>query len=137
MTTTWLLDTGPLVAVLDRTDRDHQWADQEWRGATFPLWTCEAVLTEACYLLRGQPAALPAIGRLLVTGAVHSVPVLDTDAAAVFDLMRRYRNVPMSLADACLVRLAERRPDSVVFTLDSAFLVYRRAGGQPLAVTLP
>jgi predicted nucleic acid-binding protein len=121
-----LIDTGPLVALIDRSEKEHGRVAGIAQGLPSPLWTVEPVLTEACFLLRrvkGGPSA--AIG--LVRDRLIRVGLSLTDEAdAVTALLEKYADVPMSLADACLVLLSERQPRSVVFTFDSDFRVYRR-----------
>jgi predicted nucleic acid-binding protein len=132
-----ILDTGPLVAFLNRRDRFHAWATSALADIAPPLITCEAVLSEACFLLRdlrgGSQAVLELVSSGLITVGMH----LDEHAAAVRRLMVRYASVPMSLADACLVRLAETAGDVRVLTLDRDFRVYRRHGRQVVPAIMP
>ena len=125
-----ILDTGPLVALLNRRDRYHRWAREQWTQIAPPLFTCEAVLAETCFLAQsltgGQAAVLDLVGR----GVLDLSFRLSEETAAVSRLLKKYRNIPMSLADGCIVRLAERHARGVVFTLDSDFTVYRRNGRQ-------
>lgn len=132
-----LLDTGPLVAYLDRSDHFHDWARAHFVKIWPPQLTCEAVLTEACFLLRTAPGGSQAVLSLLSRGLVSVSFRLQEEATLIAKLLARYANVPMSLADACLVRLAERHPSSVVFTLDHDFLVYRKNGRQVIPTLLP
>jgi len=102
-----LLDTGPLVAYLSARDRYHDWAVDTFIALELPAITCEPVLTEACFLIErnGQPAA-----RVLDHAARSEIRIglqIERELAAIRTLMERYASVPMSLADACLVRLAE------------------------------
>jgi uncharacterized protein len=126
-----LLDTGPLVAYLSEHDRYHEWAVETLEGVDPPIVTCEAVLTEACFLIaRTRRPAARALepferGRLKIDFR------LDQELGAVRALMQRYVNVPMSLADACLVRLAEIT-SLPICTLDSDFAIYRAHGRRPL-----
>lgn len=132
-----LVDTGPLVALLDQRDQRHAWVKSQFEEILPPLLTCEAVLTEACYLAgrtdRGSLAALDLFER----GVVRLAFALDEHFAAVSSLMQRYANVPMSLADGCLVRMSELVADCVVFTLDSDFRIYRRHKRQKIPVLIP
>ena len=132
-----LLDTGPLVALLSERETHHPWAELQFAQWTEPCVTCEPVLTEAFHLLgkvRGGPAALR-------TGLREGLIVLDFDVrselAAVLELMNRYENLPMSLADACLVRMAEMNPSSQVFTLDEDFRVYRKNRTEMIPLVAP
>src|SRR5439155_6268865 len=102
-----------------------------------PLLTCESVLAEACFLIqrnRGQPAdVLQLVQRIVV-----QVPFdINHEAAAIEKLMRWYADIPMSLADACLVRLSELQPDCRVFTIDRHFRQYRRNGRQVIPLLSP
>src|SRR5947207_2920 len=102
-----LLDTGPLVAYLWARDRYHAWAVNALDQIEPPLITCEPVLTEACFLsVRNR---LPAAGVLqpVERGRIQVGFDLGVEVSSVRALMERYADVPMSLADACLVRMAE------------------------------
>ena len=132
-----LLDTGPLVAFLDRRDRYHRWVTEQWDQIDPPLFTCEPVLSEACFLLRDVPGGGPAVLDLVVRGVLRVGLAIEKEAAAIRKLMSRYASVPMSLADACLVRMAERQPGSRVLTLDRDFRVYRMQGRQVIPTAMP
>ena len=95
-----------------------------------PMLTCEAVLAEATYLTRSLPGARVALIEMIGEGFVSIGMAVADHHSALLAMVRRYGNVPMSLADACLVRLAELHPQSPVLTLDSDFLVYRKNGRQ-------
>ena len=132
-----ILDTGPLVAVLDATDQWHGWAAPKLRELNEPLWTCGAVLSETSFLLGLHP---PAVARLrglvrdgVVRPAAEDAPLWNRALA----LMDRYASVPMSFADACLVALAESNPDARLFTLDRDFLIYRQHEDKALALLAP
>lgn len=101
------------------------------------MLTCEPVLTEAAFLLRrdGQDADL--LLALLERGVIQVALQIQEQLADLRALMGRYRNRPMSLADACLVRLSELHSDSEVFTLDSDFRIYRRHGNKVIPVLMP
>lgn len=120
-----LLDTGVIVALLDRSERYHSQCVEVLSELTGALVTCEASIAEACYLLRdlrGAPEAVIAN----VGNGVFQIPVRLIDQAAnVEKLMKKYRNVPMDLADACLVDLADRLQTGRILTLDGDFEVYR------------
>ena len=138
---TVLLDTGPLVAALNDRDAHHAWAQERMNALQPPALTCEAVLTEAHYLLRrgGGDPVRPA--DLVARGALRLVPVLSDAPQRVAALMRKYADVPMALADACLVVLAEAyagdRPEARVFTLDTDFGVYRMHGRRRIPLLAP
>ena len=121
-----ILDTGPLVAFLNGKDRYHEWAMLQWAQIAPPLLTCEAVISEACFLLRGIEGGQPAVLEFLRRGVVHLAFRLNEHVNQITVLLRKYSDVPMSLADACLVRMAELYADSPVLTLDDDFRIYRK-----------
>lgn len=134
---TILLDTGPWVALMSRTDGHHTWAKEQFAMHSGPLITCEAVVAETCFLL--ARAGLDA-GRALEfveRGVVQIGLSLTEQIAAVRNLYQRYDNVPASLADACLIRLSELHEPCQVLTLDSDFHIYRRHGRKAIAVISP
>ena len=132
-----IVDTGPLVAFLDRGERHHDWAVERIAELHPPLLVCEPVLAEAMYLVRGQAAAQDAIYGLLGNGALRVGLHVEDHLTALRALHRKYRDVPISLADACIVRLAESHDDHAVLTLDSDFTVYRKHGRQALDLIRP
>ena len=121
-----LLDTGPLVAFINTRDNFHEWAVAAWASSNVPLLTCEAVITEACFLLRNVYGGEEAAMNLLETEILHIPFHLSDEVANIRQALNRYRSVPMSLADACLVRMAEMYSDCPVLTLDSEFAIYRK-----------
>lgn len=132
-----IIDTGPLVAYLNRRDRWHRWVVDQMASLDPPLVTCEPVLTEACFLIQragGKPADL--VRKVAQRGLEIGIG-LEDDASAIESLMQRYSDTPMSLADACLVRLTERLPDCRLFTLDDDFEHYRRNGRQIIPLLRP
>jgi predicted nucleic acid-binding protein len=132
-----LLDTGPLVSFLASGLRHHAWACEQWKLLRPPLLTCEPVLTEAAFLLKRERREADAIFALLARGAIRVALNMQDEQADLRALMHRYRNKPMSLADACLVRLAELHTGGEVLTLDSDFRVYRRHGNKVIPVVMP
>lgn len=120
-----LLDTGPLVALLNRREHLHQRVKAVLPLLPSPLLTVEPVLTEAMFLLRSVPKGPNAVMALVRDGLLRVPLAIGAHAKEVDALMTRYTTVPMSLADACLVRLVELMPDASVFTFDSDFSFYR------------
>ena len=121
-----LLDTGPLVAFLDRRDRHHEWAKARWGELIPPLLTCESVVSESCFLMKEVPFGRKGVMELLSRGVIKIAFDLGRETKAVAGLMARYDEVPMSLADACLVRMSEQYSDCAVFSIDGDFRLYRR-----------
>ena len=132
-----IVDTGPLVAFFDRAEQHHRWAIAQIEAMEAPLLVCEPVLAEAMYLLRGQAKAQDALLRLLENGALEIALQIQQHVDALRQLMHKYRDTPMSLADACLVRMAEVHERHAVMTLDADFLVYRKNGRVPLGLIHP
>jgi predicted nucleic acid-binding protein len=120
-----LLDTGCIVALLDRSERHHTRCVDVLGDLEASLVTCEAVIAESCYLLRCVRGAPEAILENVERG-VFQIPFgLAHAAADVRVLMKRYRSVPMDLADACLVHLANEVGTGRILTLDADFDIYR------------
>lgn len=132
-----LLDTGPLVAFLNRRDQHHAWAKEQWGMLRPPLLTCEAVISEACFLLRDVAGAADVVLELMRREIVAPRFRLADDVSSVMDLMKRYAEVPMSFADACLVRLAEQHIGSAILTFDNDFRVYRRNRRDVIPTIMP
>lgn len=130
-----IVDTGPLVAFLNRRDRHHDWATEQLGRLSPPLLTCEAVLSEATYLVRGMTGGPAAVLELVARGVVKATFRLQDEISPLKTLVRRYAR---DLADACLVRMSELHPDCVVLTVDTEFRdVYRRNGRQVIPTLLP
>ena len=132
-----LLDTGPLVSFLASGLRHHSWTVEQWKRLRPPLFTCEPVLTEAAFLLAREGRDAGAIFELLDRKVIRIALSIQEEQADLRALMNRYRNRPMSLADACLVRLSEIHSSGEVFTLDSDFRIYRRHGNRVIPVRMP
>lgn len=132
-----LLDTGSLVAVLFRRDQYHEWAVEKISQMPIPLITCEAVVAESCFLTQRMLGSSKVVYDFIETGAVKIDFSLADELEAVKDLALRYQNVPMSLADACLVRMSETYENSIVFTPDSDFLIYRKNSNQIIPTIMP
>ena len=132
-----VLDASPLVALIDRDDAHHYWAVEEFSRIDGSLITCETVIAEAYTLVRRNPAGISTLLSSLDEGIVRLDFDLGLNLASVTALMRKYRDVPMSLADACLVRMSELHDRVRVFTLDSDFKRYRRHGRQAIPLIIP
>ena len=132
-----LVDAGPLTALLNPNDEWHAWARETIRRLRVPLLTSEPVLTEASYLLRREGCDADEMFALAEDGVIQVGLHFEDERASLRELMARYRNVPMSLADATLVRLAELNDQSKVFTLDTDFHIYRHHRNQIIPVLMP
>jgi predicted nucleic acid-binding protein len=134
---TVIVDAGPPVAYLRQADLDHAWTVERFKELRSPARTCEAALSEAFFLLREQRNGTRQLLALLERGAVIPAFDLTAEMPAVAELMRRYEDVPMSLADACLVPMAELHRNSAVFTLDGDFKIYRKNRRQVIPLISP
>jgi predicted nucleic acid-binding protein len=132
-----LMDTGPLVASINRRDRYHSWVRNRLGELAPPLFTCEAVLAEACFLLQAIPGGSGAVLELMERGVLQVEFEVSLHIKSLAALMAKYSNVPMSLADACLVRMSELHEDSLVMTFDGDFFIYRRHGRHVIPVLMP
>lgn len=130
-----LVDAGFLVALLSRRDRHHAWAAAQ--GANFPPpWsTCEAALSEAFHVLGAR--GTPALGALLRRSSLRPAFDLGDQLEPALKLMEKYSDVPMSLADACLVRMSEIFSDALLLTTDTDFRVYRRHSRHVVPCVIP
>ena len=137
MTESILVDAGPLIALLNATDEHHTWAGEHFGRLEPPLLTCEAVLSEAQFLLTRQGADPLDILEMVSRGAIKVAFRLENEVGRLLKLQRAYRNLPMSLADACLVRMAELQELPRVFTTDSHFAIYRRNDRQLIPLLAP
>jgi uncharacterized protein len=132
-----LIDTGPLIAYLNPNDTHHAWAVNVFSEIDLPLVSCEAVIAEAYFLLRRDQLGADALMQFLEDGIIQIAFSLSHEATALRVLMQRYRSVPMSLADACLVRMSELSREAKLLTLDSDFLIYRRDRNAIIPVIMP
>jgi len=132
-----IVDTGPLVAFFDRAERHHRWVIEHIERLEAPLLVCEPVLTEAVYLFGPYSKAQDALFELLHSGALKVAFRIEEHIDALRKLLQKYRDTPMSLADACIVQMAEIHERHAVLTLDSDFSVYRKHGRVPLTLIYP
>jgi predicted nucleic acid-binding protein len=132
-----LVDAGPLVAFLDEREAHHAWVVEQFRSLAPPLLTCEPVLAEAFHLVARLRNGSRRFFELLGTGVLSVEFAVMAEREALARLVRRYADLPMSLADACLVRMAELSAGSSVFTLDRRFRIYRKHGRQLIPTIMP
>jgi uncharacterized protein len=130
-----LVDAGFVVALLSSRDTHHRWAAAQAPQLAPPWNTCEAALSEAFHLLGTRGA--PGLSALLRRRSVLVAFDLAKDLDAVLKLMQKYSDVPMSLADACLVRMTESFADPVLLTTDADFRAYRRHSRHVIPCVIP
>jgi uncharacterized protein len=132
-----VVDTGPIVALLDADDAYHAWAGAQFARLRPPLLTCEAVLTKAAFLMARAGVAPSGVSALVARGVLTVANLFDAEASAITRLMSKYSSVPMSFTDACLVRLVELTPHATLFTLDADFCIYRQLGRRLIPLLAP
>jgi predicted nucleic acid-binding protein len=132
---TVVADAGFIVALLSRRDSNHAWAAAQASRHPPPWATCEAALSEAAHLLGKRGAE--SFAALIRRGALFSAFRFADDAEAVLNLLEKYADVPMSFADACLVRMSETLNQPLILTTDADFRIYRRHGRQAVPCVLP
>ena len=134
-----LVDTGPITALIDRRDVHHAWASKQLDHLHEPLRTCEAVLSEAFFLLASVRSGTGTLMALLREGLIVVDPAFSYAAqfGEILKLIERYRNVPMSFADACLIRMSEIERHCHIFTTDRDFLTYRRNRREAIPLLAP
>jgi len=130
-----LVDAGFVVALLSSRDAHHQWAVTQASELPPPWSTCEAVLSEAFHLLGARGAE--SLGALLRRRALLVAFEVGENLESVLRPIEKYRDVPMSLADACLVRMSETLADPVILTTDEDFRIYRRHSRQTVPCVAP
>ena len=123
-----LVDTGPLVAYFNRRDKHHDWVVERWATLFDPVLTCESVISEAAFLLGEDGLDTEKLWSALERGVVQVQFGFAAHQRDLLRLLRKYQDQPMSVADACLVRLSELTDRSVIFTTDEDFRIYRRHG---------
>jgi predicted nucleic acid-binding protein len=133
----YLLDTGPLVAYLSPRDEHHWWARQIINALDMPLYTCEAVVTEAFFLLSDSPNGFDVLATFCESAALRIDFDLIDVIGPVRELLNKYRNIPMDLADACLVHLADHHRSAAVITTDRDFLLYRTKSRRVIPLIAP
>lgn len=132
-----LVDTGPLVAYTSRRDQHHSWAVRRTADLSAPFYSCEAVLTEALHLLAYGATGRRRLLELVENGVIDLSFSSADHAERVNALMQRYESVPMSFADACLVRMAELHANSRILTVDADFRIYRKNRTERIEVLMP
>lgn len=132
-----LLDASVIVALFQRDAARHEDVAAVVSALNRPMVTCEAVLSESCHLLRRFPGAPEAVIANVETGIFEVPFVFARSAASVSALMRKYRDVPASFADACLIQMADELDAGDILTLDRDFLTYRWRRNRPFEFLVP
>ena len=124
-----LVDAGPLVALVDADDQNHRSCTEALKKIREPLATVWPAFTEAMYLVSDSSEAQEALWEMLTRNAIHIAPLTSNDVPRMRELMRKYSDRPMDLADAALVTVAERENIRKIFTVDRKdFAIYRLYG---------
>ena len=132
-----IADTGVIVAFLDKRDAWNNWTNEQMRRLPIPFLTCEAVIVEACFLTAHLQGGKENVLKLVSSGVLQIDFSLQTEIEAVEKLIKKYADVPMDFADACLVRMSELNADAIVFTIDSDFSIYRKHGRKQIPLIIP
>jgi uncharacterized protein len=132
-----LLDASVIVALLDRRERYHRKCATYFQRPSHPLFTCEAAITESCFLLASNPAAQESVLRNVADGIFQIPFVMSHVAAEVLAIMRKCSDVPASFADACLIAMANDLDTGDILTLDSHFEHYRWRRNQAFNLLIP
>lgn len=132
-----IADTGVIVGLIYEKDQWHEWAFEQSKRLLPPFYVCESVITESCFLLHHFPNGEQKVLGMLAAGHLQIAFSLSAEAESIRNLMKKYADVPMSMTDACLVRMSELIENSVVFTIDSDFLIYRKDGKKKIPLIYP
>ena len=135
MPRSYIVDASALVGLLDQREPHHDWARETLLRIPRPWLTCESVIAETFFLVHGSQAQ--GLDQMVRGGHLRIALDLTKELSRILDLRFKYADVPMSLADACLVRLSEILPDPLIVTTDSDFKIYRRHSRQVIPVRLP
>lgn len=132
-----LADSGTIAGLIYERDQWHAWSVEKASGLPPPFFTCEAVIVETSFLLKQFPTGRLKLLESIERGDLQISFSLREETASVRALMSKYADLPMSLADACLVRMSELHENSAVFTVDSDFLIYRKSGRKKIPLISP
>ena len=132
-----IADAGVIVGLIDKSDQWHRWATENASSLFPPFITCEAVIVECCYLLQNVPNGESQVLQMIASGVLQIRFSIADEAANLDALMTKYSDLPMSLADACLVRMSEIHDNAAVFTVDQDFLIYRKQGRKKIPFISP
>ncbi|MEP6904234.1 MAG: pilus assembly protein [Actinomycetota bacterium] len=132
-----IADTGVIVAFLDKRDYWNDWTIEQMTHLPIPFLTCEAVIVEACFLVAHLQDGKKSVLKLVSSGVLQIEFSLQSEIESIETLMKKYKDVPMDFADACLVRMSELIENSVVFTVDGNFRIYRKYSKKVISLIIP
>jgi predicted nucleic acid-binding protein len=134
-----IIDTGPLLAFLDKGEQFHRWAAQKIGQIRDPLLTCVPVITETVFLMQRNGMDTSPLFSFIQRGDLAIQPVFNTPDSRkhIAHIIVKYADLPADFADACLMSLYEATRDARIFTLDSHFTIYRTATGNPPFIITP
>ena len=132
-----IADTGPLVAYFDGSAREHLWVREQFEQLDDPLLCCQPVITEVLFLLKRDGLNPDWVFAMIERGDLLCNFDLPGEVPPLRRLLHKYRDLPASLADVCLVRMSEIHPSGVVLTLDRDFLIYRKNKRQTIPLLAP
>lgn len=132
-----LVDSGPLVAFLASSEKYHRWVLEQLSELKGTLITTESVLSEVVFLMKSNPLALRAIQQMIEQNLLIIAPTLSQFPHECFNVLLKYTDLPASVADISLVAMYETSNNSIIFTLDSDFLIYKNKSGEPLKLIAP
>jgi predicted nucleic acid-binding protein len=132
-----IIDASVLATLLNKNDTYHQWAVTQLKDIQPPLLTCEAIISEVSFLIECKQQGIDVIFNYLKLGIIELPFCFSSEYVAIEKLMLKYADVPISFADACLVRMSEQHRNSCVFTLESDFLVYRKNNSEVIPLIYP
>ncbi len=133
-----LVDSGPLISLLDRKDAWHEWSTTTAAEFSDSLITCDAVLSETAFMLsKSTTNGVEQLCAMLERGLLRSNFKLEDHLDHVLTVIHKYRDLPASFADACLVAMADADPEARIFTVDAHFKIYRKRNRRVLPLIYP
>ena len=132
-----IIDTGPIVSLFSNRDQWHNWTERFFDTLDIPMITCQAVLTESLFLMHRNNVQSDELFSFIKKGILIIENFNRNDWDNISKKMKKYSNIPMSFADACLVRMSENTPDARLFTLDSDFKIYRKTNNHVISLVIP
>ena len=132
-----LIDSGPLIAFLSSSEHYHRWVLEQMSQMDGDLVTTESVLSEVVFLMKQNRVAINAIKELIEQKLLQIISAFSTEPITCFNMVEKYVDLPSSVADISLVYVYSTTKNSIIFTLDSDFLIYKSSSGKPLKLVAP